>query len=101
MQLVIWLQLVTIVTKLIRLTDQIIASLYLKYFYNRMISLGDMVSSSFVVFARNVLYLRGAAAVFFHYRLFIFYCLEVRAVGYTSSQPGLESRTSFAHNCIL
>ena len=52
----VWLQLVTIATKLIRLTDQIIASLYLKYLYNQMISLGDMVSSSFVVFAQNVLY---------------------------------------------
>ena len=52
----VWLQLVTIATKLIQLTDQIIASLYLKYLYNQMISLEDMVSSSFVVFARNVLY---------------------------------------------
>ena len=50
------MQLVTIATKLIRLTDQIIVSLYLKYLYNQMISLKDMVSSSFVVFARNVLY---------------------------------------------
>ena len=51
------MQLITIATKLIRLADQIIASLYLKYLYNQMISLEDMVSSSFVVFARNVLYL--------------------------------------------
>ena len=46
------MQAVTIATKIPGEIEQIIANLYLKYFYNRMISLGDMVSSSFVVFAR-------------------------------------------------
>ena len=63
------MQLVTIATKIIWLTDQIIASLYLKYLYNQMISLEDMVSSSFVVFARNVLYLRGNVCAYTTYAM--------------------------------
>ena len=52
----VWLQVVTIATKIPGGIDQIIASLYLKYFCNQMIGLGVMVSSSFAVFALNVLY---------------------------------------------
>ena len=44
-----WLQAVTIATKIAGEIEQIIANLYLKYFYNQMISLGDMVSSSCAV----------------------------------------------------
>ena len=50
-----WLQVVTIATKIPGGIDQIIASLYLKYFCNQMISLGVIVSSSFAVFALNIL----------------------------------------------
>ena len=51
----VWLRVVTIATKIPGEIDQIIASLYLKYFCNQMISSGYMVSTSFAVFAPNVL----------------------------------------------
>ena len=54
--LLVWpLQVVTIATKIPGEIEQIIVSFYLKHFYNQMISLEDMVSSSFAVLALNVL----------------------------------------------
>ena len=50
------LQVITITTKIPEEMDQIIASFYLQYLYNQMISIRDIVSSSFVIFALNVLY---------------------------------------------
>ena len=50
------MQVITIATKIPRRIKQIIASLYLRYFCNQMISLGVMVSFSFAVFAINALH---------------------------------------------
>ena len=51
----VWLQVATIATKIPGEIDQVIASLYPEYLYNQIIGIKDMVSSSFVVFALNVL----------------------------------------------
>ena len=52
----VWTQVITIATKILWALDQIIASSYMYYHYNHIISIEDMLSASLDVFALNVLY---------------------------------------------